>query len=352
MFTFSLLDKDLDIADLFDVKLKKIINPQYKKQITYKYNIYKKTKIFIKISDETLPSNIIQKSDVVNKTTAIQILKNDKYLVLANTNQHTYLLLFTKFNDINTCLLIDKVNNEFYVIDHIYSKYDELYCDTMFEGELLSGRFKNDKTQPIRMFYVISDITFYHGKDIRNDNLYNRINYIKMSNININDIKSPYPILIKDYKNYNELEDWITNILPHCEYNNKIGGLIFRSVQTNDNYLLKFSLGCSDFSVKIDKPKIDTNKHKVVCFKLISTATFDNFKLFLKTKDNDEIQYDYALVNDFKTSIFLQNIYNKMKMTENHSICVKCIYVNAFDKWKPIEISDNNEPDIYDDIKI
>ena len=65
----------------------------------------------------------------------INTLKSHKYLCYVNTNQNVYLMYLTKLFDKKICLLIDKINKQFYILNCQFN--ESLYNNCIFEGEII-----------------------------------------------------------------------------------------------------------------------------------------------------------------------------------------------------------------------
>ena len=92
--------------------------------------------------------------------------------------------------------------------------------------------------------------------------------------------------------------------------------------------------------------EIDTEKYKDVKFLLFETGNPDDYFLKLIDSNGKLKQYGYALVNDMKTSQYLQDTLGKMNFQDKkNGICVLCHYNNIFKKWKPIRIVNDQRPD-------
>jgi hypothetical protein len=80
--------------------------------------------------------------------------------------------------------------------------------------------------------------------------------------------------------------------------------------------------------------------------------TEDVYELFILNNEGENVFYSTALVNDFKTSHFLKNLFYKRRPTyktielsdsedeeEIHqNIYVGCLYISEFKKWKPYNL--------------
>lgn len=275
----------------------------------------------------------------------LEILKQTKHLVYINTNQRIYLLLLIRFKSINTCVLIDKQNNLFYLLKCQFSP--SLYQGTVFEGEVIDS------------YFMISDFLVYLDKDISHYPFDQRLKLLKSiisaQNYHYDPILDPFQIIIKDFIDYCYLLSFVKEYLPTLPYYHKIIGLIFRPNQNsikniiyNFNHKYTFQKVENDSVQQISdqKPVINAQLHPEVKFLLFDTGNPDDYLLKLIDNRGQLIDYDYALVNDMKTSRYLQDLIEKQSQTiKNHGVCVLCRYNSKFNKWKPIQYLNDHQPD-------
>lgn len=283
-------------------------------------------------------------------------LCQNKHLVYINTNKKIQLIYLVQFNHQNICLLIDKQTETFYILQCQFSQ--SLYQGTIFEGETIDS------------YFMISDFLVYMNKNITVHALDKRItllnSIISVKNYTYDNLLDPFEIIVKDFVEYKHLLSYVTEYLPKQPYYQYISGLIFRPIaHGNKNIIYNFNnqgsfqfSNNSGHSVPHDIPrtiphtpshnqqKINTNKYSEVKFLLFEMGNPDDYYLKLVNDDGQLVDYDSALVNDIRTSQYLQTLLSKKPdLVKTNGICVLCRYYPNFHKWKPINVCDNNIPD-------
>lgn len=307
-----------------------------------------------------------------------QHLVNGDYFISLKTSGTPYLLYFTKHEDINICLFIDKKVLKGYKYPRmIFTRYrfdDEIYNNTLVEGELLKN--KNGKWA-----FIIEDIQIYCGKNIfkfsnfndRINKLYNMLNekYTK------DDDLETIPLYVKKYFTYNDIDYLKNEYIKTIDFNfqgvyftpylSKHPRLIFltnfldknedkevkkqdnKQIRKNDNKhtITNFTLTKPDENeiknLKMDLQKPDIIKDKYT-FKITKTHSPGIYQLYCE-KTGNLVKHSVARINTVKCSKFIKQIF-KTQTEEN----VYCTFDKQFKKWVPQEIS--KEPiDNYNDIK-
>jgi hypothetical protein len=237
--------------------------------------------------------------------------------------------------------MIDKQNGLFYVLKCQFSP--SLYLGTVFEGEVVDDHF------------LISDFLVYKDKAIVGHPLEKRLSLllsiVSHPNYKYDSFLDPFKICVKDFVEYTELESFINDHMNTLPYKSKISGMIFRPVDTSNKNLIYNFNSSSKQQIQTEQSsshvtKINTDAHKEVKFLLFETGNPDDYCLKLLDQSGHLTDYDYALVNDMKTSQYLQNTLDSISKTVKQSgVCVMCQYNNSFKKWKPIKIIDGTVPD-------
>jgi len=337
MFDFELNDSDLKEIVFAEKTVKHIVNSDLKQMIsnhlfqTYYIRMNCTNKFFTAIDPDKDSDN----------------LKKYRHLVYANTNQRVHLLVLATFKHRPVCIFIDKQNSIFYILKCQFSA--SLYSGTIFEGELVDS------------YFMISDFLVYMKKNISSYPLDRRLNLlysiISPKNYQSDQLLDPFQIIIKDFVEYSELLSYIHDYIPSLPYKNKINGLIFRPNETsNKNLIYNFNFSGKSLNVKhmnatevievnIDR-KINVDKYTEVKFLLYETGNPDDYGLKLLDNNGQLFEYDYALINDMKTSQYLQqSLDNTSELIKKLGVCVLCQYKPNFHKWKPIKILDERTPD-------
>lgn len=278
-----------------------------------------------------------------------QYLLEHKHLIYANTNQNIWLIALVTFGYKPVCLLIDKTNQNYYSMKYQFSR--GLYKGTIFECEIVGT------------YLLISDFLVYMNKNISQYPMDNRLpllqSILSCKNYHIDSFLDVYPIQIKDFIEYKYLESYTKDYMPTLPYYNYITGMIFRPNEgSNKNLIYNLKIHDNhhihsthkndvhinennDVEVNTDidqSTKINTQQHPDVVFMLSDTGQIDDYVLKLYDKNGILIEYDYALVNDIKTSLMLQNMID----LKPNGFYVQCHYMPTFGKWKPIKVLDDN----------
>lgn len=337
MFDFELNEKDLRDITLNGKKLKQLIDADLKQMIiNHLFQTYN-----IKMS---CTNKYFKAIDPVTDTS---IIKRYKHLAYINTNQRICLLILATFKCKNVCLLIDKQNSIIYVLKCQFRP--SLYQGTIFEGEMVDT------------YFMISDFLVYMQKNIVSHALDRRItllnSIISSKNYQYDSLLDPFRIMVKDFVDCSELSSYVHEYLPTTPYKDKVSGIIFRPNE-NSNRNLIYNFGQHVPVPKIangdpiqlenetDQLKINIDKYTDVKFLLFETGNPDDYRLKLFNNSGQLIDYDYALINDMKTSQYFQKLLDETPYaSKKMGICVLCHYLPNFKKWKPMHVSEEKVPD-------
>jgi hypothetical protein len=341
MFDYVLEEKDLKEVTFNGKLLKQLINQDLKQMIID--HLFQQYDIRMSCTNKYFRE--------IEPSTDLTILQNYPHLAYINTHQRINLIALVTFKYRQVCLLIDKQQSNFYLLKCQFSP--SLYKGTIFEGEIIDT------------YFMISDFLAYTQKNITSHPFDRRIkllnSIISPNNYHYDPLLDPFQIMVKDFVEYAELLSYLHDYLPTRPYKDHVSGLIFRPiVNSNKNLIYNFnhppSLTTSPLSKRVStvrvptvpesqRIQIDENRHPEVKFMLFETGNPDDY--CLKIMNNDRlVEYDYAIVNDIKTSQYLQKILGQMPENSKKSgVCVVCQYVPHFKKWKPIRITDHQLPD-------
>ena len=288
------------------------------------------------------------------------------YYILYPKGRRGY-LWFTYYKKEMLCLLIfinskkfDDISNEFY-------KYEINYDNTLcYNNVLLIGTYfyKYNNNKSVQHYYVIDSVLNYnyYNANIRanNNNCFNsKLNLCKKvvqaitnSTFNIN-----LGIILDNY-------DSIFKIIYKLNYD-----IYCVACYSNNKYLGNFILNIQ-LSKTINKNETNYGYN----FKVTATLTPDIYNLYI-LENNKEIFYEYALIDSYKTSVFMNDLFRKIKENKNldlleesddeeefenidlekyvnlgKSYIIECFYNKKFKKWIPKNLAKNNI--IIDKIKI
>lgn len=250
-----------------------------------------------------------------------------------------YFAWFTYFEEKSTCVLLEIYKKtQISKIKNVISCYKEsLATNTILYGTLVKNRF-----------FFIEDIYYYKNKDVSHYSSKETImlmkfildNELKQSYVLNNSIIFGLPVMST---NYTEL----LSIIPTLSYN--IYCLQFRYANNKKKYNLLYS-----------EAEIS------VIFTIKAEIKNDVYSLYCKNGEVEEY-YDIAYIQDYKTSVLMNNVFRNIKENNNLDALEEsdddeefeninndkyvdtqvkrafvCQYSNKFNKWIPIKITEND----------
>lgn len=250
------------------------------------------------------------------------------HIICLKTYGNPYLLFFTKINNINYCLLIDKKIKKGHIYPKIYIVLyrfaEELFNGSLFETELVRDNSNN-------WILLLADIYYHKGKSTKEDDIITRINMISniLENEFIDDkFTNICPIQIKKYFDTNDKEN-IVEFINKLNY--KIRGYYFIPLNVRySNILYMFT----------DKDINDiysiTDDNKKLIFQITKTMKSDVYELYLNSKENIK-KIGYAYISNYEKSKYIKELFDNSE----ENINVICKYNNYFNKWEVIEKTTN-----------
>jgi hypothetical protein len=279
------------------------------------------------------------------------------YYILYPKGRRGY-LWFTYYKKEMLCLLIfingkkfDDISNEFY-------KYEINYDNTLcYNNVLLIGTyFYKYNNKSLQHYYVIDSVLNYNYYNAiikaNNNNCFNSklnlckkvVQAISNSTFNIN-----LGIILDNY-------DSIFKIIYKLNYDIYCVGCY-----SNNKYLGNFILNIQ-LSKTINKNETNYGYN----FKVTATLTPDIYNLYI-LENNKEIFYEYALIDSYKTSVFMNDLFRNIKENKNLDLLeesddeeefenidlekyvnlgktyiIECFYNRKFKKWVPKNLAKNN----------
>ena len=322
----------------------------------------------IKYIINRFPSNIIMNN---NNIIIANIATDSEYYILKPRGRKGY-LWFTYYKKEMICLLIflnnkniNDESNEFY---RFTINYDNTLC---YNNVLLCGTYfykyvNANSCSNLQHYYIIDNVLNY-----------NNVNNFTGQNIN----KESYFILqlnlckkVIQYIKNNNYSVYLGIILDNYDD-------IFKIIY-NLNYDI-YSIACYNQSKCLGNFILGNtqlgNVNKNACnygynFKVTACITPDIYNLYI-LDNNKEIFYDNALIDTYKISVFMNNLFRKIKENNNldlleesdeeeefentdlekyvdlkKSYIIECFYNKKFRKWVPRSLAKTNN--IIDKIKI
>jgi hypothetical protein len=276
------------------------------------------------------------------KTIHNKVPKSDIFLTIPKGKKH--FAWFKHYKQKPVCIILE-LNRQRKKIEKIYVKhacFDELLCSgkgTIVYGTIFST---NDTT-----FFNIEDIFFMKGANISHQNQYHKWqcilslfqNYIKQVVFHNSNLVFGLPIMDTEKKT---LLEKIKNI-PYSLY----------SIQ----HRLLYKRSCF-----LNERATNTRNYDAI-FKIKATIDPDIYHLYFNDYKFDAIFYKIACIPDFKTSVFMNNLFRTIKENTNLDLLeesddeeefqdvsddkyvdldkeylMKCVYMSYYKSWKPIEI--------------
>lgn len=278
--------------------------------------------------------DINYKSAIILNSKLLKNITYHQHLLSTKTIGTNYFLFLTKINDVNYCFYIDRKVKQGYNYPRIISiKYrfaDELFNDTLFDGEII--RDNNNLWH-----FLISDLILYKGEKL-NCNITSR--YKTLYNIFEKFYSSDQyleicPIKIKKLFKYDQWDTLVNDFIPNLNYN--IRGLYFNTLNPKcTNYLYIFPRN------QTFKKTIVDNDQKIV-FEVMKTENPDIYNIFCMNK-NQKFNYGLAHISSIILSKKLRKIFNN-----SNNLNMICKYSKKFGKWEPIIKTDEKISD-YDTI--
>jgi hypothetical protein len=291
-----------------------------------------------------------------------------------------YFAWFTIFNEKNTCLIMELMDNkqivDIKIVNSCFS--NELSYGTIFYGTML--------TKHNNFFFYIEDIFNYKGE------IFNKLSWgdklVKINNILKNDLKQiaynnnfvifGLPLIssnLQDFEskiknlNYNidsvqfKLFSKINNYLV-INYKNYISNYISNNNSKNEVYRNNEKVYNNIENMNLKK---NCSRKKII-FNVRPDFESDIYLLFCLNDDLIEIHHCYAHIPDFNTSVMMNKLFRIIKENDNldkleesdneeefeneninkfvhldKSLKMYCNYNNKFKKWIPVNIVEDKD---------
>tara|TARA_X000000368_G_scaffold418473_2_gene418314 strand:+ start:1045 stop:2061 length:1017 start_codon:yes stop_codon:yes gene_type:complete len=301
------------------------------------------------------PNNVyIKNLNIYNNNTDNKVLfhESSKYFILKPKGKRCY-LWFTYIEKRLLAIIIFLNNKNIYDISNEFYEFPIEYNNTLcFNNILLFGYYFTNITNSIKNHYFIIENIF-------NYNIYNKIIKKNDYNHNYNYKLELFNKILPNIKNINNFFINLPIILNHNEelfkLINKLDYNIYNiAVYSDFNYIGSYNL---------------TNKNNfnkiIATFKITPCINLDLYNLYI-LNGNKEEYYDLALIDTFKTSKFMNELFRNIKENNNldkleesdsedefeninidkyvyleKSYLIECEYNNKFKKWIPRNLSKN-----------
>lgn len=279
---------------------------------------------------------------------------NNPHIICLKSSGAPYLLFATQINNTNYCFLIDKKIKEGYDYPKIfiipYHLHPDIFLGSLFECELI-----RDINQQWSL--SIGDTYSFKGKQMNKIIIIERINRLHSmleTEFYDSEFMKICPLQIKKYFDYKDMQDCMTNFIPHLPY--VIRGFYFIPLKTTYSNILYLLKDTSNKNHKSPINKINKNEMKDKgkksekkdkgekseqnegeTFRIMKTLKPDVYELYSKDGDN-LIKHGIALVQNIKISHFLISLFEHKNQCDE--VFVKCKMNSHFNKWEPINDTD------------
>ena len=343
----------------------------------------KETKLFLNEKLERFGINILKKHFDKYSQRSEEIIARSPHFVSLKSNGNPYLLFLTRYNDVDTCIFVDKKIQHGYflprmIIDRLSFNSSLFEHDTIVDGEMV-------KVTEDKWVYLMNDLFVYKGKKMQNVELSKRISMLhRMLKRKYFPLpKQKYSIQIKKYFETHDLErvyafkdslDYTSRGIQYVPCKNRFKTILmnFDDSLITDVKRVKYSSAnkflegnTDDLKSKLNDREddscendtrgeydINTSKTRSVSksrvveghnatkgqslseFALQKTDQPDVYKVYETTGDKD---VGIASVSTMKTSKMLREVFRDVNL--NEKITFLCEFSTKFEKWIPIERS-------------
>ena len=283
--------------------------------------------------------NMNKKHAYILNQKSVYFLEKTQHIISIKSSGTNYYLYLTNINNINYCFYIDRKIKSGYTYPRIisvkYSFSDDIFEDTLLDGELVRDQDDNDS-----WIFLITDLLVLKGKRLE-CNIVNRFNLLYemlTHSYNKNHELDICPLIVKKLFLYKDYDTLITKFIPSLPY--KTNGLYFNSLNTKHaNQLFLFKTGnnrqIKKPYVKKEAPKQDV-KHLVL--KIEKTEKSDIYNLFCKNR-SDLHKLGMAHISNLRTSKMIRKLFQD---TNTDDILVNCKFNEKFSKYEPISKAESN----------
>jgi hypothetical protein len=291
---------------------------------------------------------------IINPRNIKYIEKNPHFLSVKSSGSLYYLFL-TRIEQKNYCFFIDKKVKEGHnfprIISINYRFADELFDNTLFDGELLRDKDEN-------WLYIINNLVIHRGKLLKDKHINYKINlvydilsnqYQKDSHLEI------CPLYVKRLFANHEFSYMVKTYIPSLNFNPR--GIYFEGIRNLNNHLFLFPRGqkfekpiqtqeTKDENVPkkkkiIRKTKEGLGDRKSLRFMVRKTDISDIYNLYC-LKDDEIYKYGGAHIQNLRTSKYLRKLFSEGV----DNITMNCQYNEKMEKWTPFDITSESVDDL------
>lgn len=310
---------NLQLTNFCNLKINNIISNEVKSYILQELKL--------RVNGMTYNTNYAKILSKINKQGL-----NNPHIACLKSNGSPYLMYCCKINLINYVLFIDKKINNGYSYPKIFILpiyfTDDVFNGTLFECELVKDKYSN-------WHILFIDVYYHNNVLLNNKNIINRINlmYEILKNAKLEE-EVNYFIKVKEYFNLKNLKINIKNTCNKLNYNHR--GIYFIPLNVKYNKLLYL------FDKNELKSILDI-KDNNLNFLVTKTHNVEIYDIYLIEKNNYK-KIDILYIPNIDKSKYVKELFDKY----DKEIIVKCIYNYKFNKWEPIEYTEESVNNIND----
>jgi hypothetical protein len=288
---------------------------------------------------------------------------------------------FTFYRDTDVCYLFD-LNKEKKIVkaSRILKEQD----NPLGKGTVVYGTTVLDETTA-QTYFVIEDIYFYKGIPLKNIAFFDKLAYIKefLDTIKKCEINIIFTLPVMWTILYNE-EEALSSVIPstlidtigyqthHIQYRT------MNIIKPHVNVILNKQLNATTNRVQLAPSvprKIYSSEHTIDTFKpqyrqktvfqLSADLQYDVYHLHAFGKNNQKIYYNMAYIPNYKSSVFMNGLFRKIRENENldyieesddeddfqniaedkyvnmtKTLAMECVFHTKFKRWVPVRIAD------------
>ena len=268
-------------------------------------------------------------------------VQTDLYITIPKGKK--YFAWFKKFNGKNMCFLLE-VNRKLNKIEKItynICSFDNILCSGI--GTIIYGTIFNINNISC---FNIENIYYFKGNNITRYNQYNKLreiksfmkNYIKQHIYHKKSIVFGTPVYSTNYYELKKIIETLPYDLYAIQYRllykNKpfLNESVLRTKKIEKIFMVKATL-LNDIYDLYYNDKHEVKRYNIACIPDYKTSVMMN-SLFRNIKEN--INLDYLEESDDEEEF--ENISEDKFVDLNKTFNMKCVYLQKFGLWKPIEI--------------
>lgn len=262
------------------------------------------------ILDDLEEIKIIDKHhEIFNKERHDKRLHIVPHMISVRSNGNPYYMYFTRISMTNTIVLIDKKVQMGYsyprmIIVRLTFKDDHLFDNTLIDGEMI--KFEDPIKKTNTWLYLVSDIHVYKNKNIKNLDLFKRINIVydilqKDFVPSHNDI---FNIQVKKYTEMSDVTSFYNEFIPSLPYTCR--GVYLKPLYSKFKDIL-FNFDNNVINKQI-KPRLNNKYHFATNENIVQENLIQSSSKGKATKDAQVVKKEQEIPETSNKTSMLLNI--------------------------------------------